>query len=230
MIGFEDLEFVGHTVSKGQVGLHPDNVQKINVARRPQTKKEVRSFMGLVGYYRNYIPNFAAISAPLTDLTKKGKANNVEWGDAQENAFITLKQMLMNEPILQLPDLTKRFILQTDASNKGIGAVLLQDNEGVLMPVAYASKKLLPRQQAYSTIEKECLALVWAVKKFHVYLYGREFTLQTDHQPLVYMNQSRMTNDRVMRWALSLQPYRIHIEAIKGSQNVGADFLSRSVN
>ena len=105
---------------------------------------------------------------------------------------------------------------------------LKQEYDNMLKPVSYASRKLLPREKVYSTIEKECLALVWAVRKFHVYLYGKDFILQTDHAPLACLNQSRFVNDRIMRWALSLQPYRMRIVAIKGSDNVGADYLSRS--
>ena len=93
--------------------------------------------------------------------------------------------------------------------------------------MAYASKKFATREQAYSTIERECLAIVWAVQKFQTYLYGRTFVLQTDHQPLVYLQKAKVTNNRILRWALALQPYRFRIDAIKGSDNVGADYLSR---
>ena len=108
------------------------------------------------------------------------------------------------------------FILRTDASNVGIGAVLLQKQNEVKFPVAYASKKLLPRETRYSVIERECLALVWGIKRFQ--MYGAEFQVETDHCPLIYMQNTKLTNSRVMRWVLSLQPYRFRIVAIKGSQ------------
>ena len=123
--------------------------------------------------------------------------------------------------------MNKPFILQTDASDTGVGAVLLQQHEDGLFPVAYASKKLLDRERRYSVIERECLAVVFAVKKFEKYLHGKEFKLQTDHQPLAYIQRSQVDNNRIMRWALFLQTYQFSIEAIKGSQNVGADYLSR---
>ena len=129
--------------------------------------------------------------------------------------------------ILQLPDWKKEFVVRTDASDSGVGAVLLQEVDGMLKPITYISKKLLPRETRYSTIEKECLAIVWAVERFQVYLYGREFVLQTDHQPLTFMDKARLTNSRVMRWALTLQPFRFRLESIPGKDNVGADFLSR---
>ena len=105
--------------------------------------------------------------------------------------------------------------------------MLLQTENDEKLPVAYASRKLQDREKSYAVIEKECLAVVWGVQKFHQYLYGREFILETDHQPLTYLNKSKTENSRLMRWALLLQQYRFRIVAIKGSENVGADYLSR---
>lgn len=164
---------------------------------------------------------------PLTDLTSKGSPNQLIWGEAQDKAFATLKHCVCNPPILRLPDLSKPFVLQTDASSEGIGAILLQDENGVKHPVAFASKKLLPRERNYSTIEREALAIVWGIQKFENFLYGQQFYLETDHQPLQYLNNAKFQNGRLMRWALALQPYRFTVRAIKGSHNVGADFLSR---
>lgn len=137
--------------------------------------------------------------------------------------------MLVQSPILKLPDLSKQFILQTDASERGIGAVLMQfdDESGLKLPVAYASRKLKNSECRYSTIEKECLAIVWAVHKFQLYLYGREFLIETDHQSLMYLNRAKVINARIMRWALGLQSYRYRVIAIRGKDNQGADFLSR---
>ncbi len=177
-IAFHSLDFLGHVVGKGKLKPQPDKLQKIQDAKRPETKKELRSFLGLAGYYRRFIPNFAAIAVPLTDLTKKKEPNQVRWGESQETSFNTLKEKLTTSPILQLPDCTQPFVLRTDASNTGLGAVLLQEKEDEgKFPVAYASRKLLTREKSYATIEKECLAVVWGIQKFEVYLYGREFTL-----------------------------------------------------
>jgi hypothetical protein len=226
-VGFRSLEFLGHMVGEGQMKPKVDKVEMVREAKRPETKKQLRSFLGLVGYYRRFIPNFAAIAVPLTDLTKKREPDRVTWGESQEHSFKTLKALMTSSPILQLPECTKPFVLRTDASNAGLGAVLLQHQGDDVFPVAYASRKLLPREQAYATIEKECLAMIWGIKKFDQYLYGREFTLQTDHQSLIYINRTKMNNARVMRWALALQSYRFRIESIKGTDNVGADYLSR---
>ena len=228
IFGVCSVEFLGHQLQHGLVALHEDNVAKIRDAPRPSTKKQIRSFMGLAGYYRDFIPNFAAIVAPLSDLTRKGQPNKVTWGEAQERAYQTVKAHLSSKPILHLPDPSKEYYLITDASDDGIGAVLLQEHEGKLFPVCYGSKKLSNAERNYSTIEKECLAIVWGVKRFHLYLYGVRFVLQTDHEPLKYMNSAKFVNGRLMRWAMFLQSYNIKIEAIKGKDNVGADYLSRA--
>ena len=141
-----------------------------------------------MGYYRRFIPQFAEIAAPLTDLTCKGKPQNVEWMEKQESAFQKLKDHLTTMPVLQVADPSRPYILQTDASDRGLGAVLSQaDDLGEEYPVSFASRKLLPREANYSTIEKECLAIVWALKVFHVYVYGQSFTVQIDHQPLSWL-------------------------------------------
>ena len=226
-IACSSVEFLGHIVGKGEVKPTPEKIEKVMSASRPTTKKEVRSFLGLVGYYRKFISNMSSIAAPLTDLTKKDAPTKVIWKDVHEQAFHTLQSRLSNFPILRLPETDKEFVLRTDASDVGIGAVLMQAHEGILFPICFASRKLLSRERLYPIVERECLALSWAVKKFAYFLYGRRFTLQTDHFPLAYLSQARMKNSRVMRWALALQSHNFHVEVIKGSENFGADYLSR---
>ena len=131
--------------------------------------------MGLTGYYRDYLSHYAEIAAPLHDLTKKGKPNCVVWGDREENAFAVLKEKLLCKPLLKLPDMQKPFVLRTDASDLGLGAVLLQTHDGELFPVNYASRRLSNSEKNYSRIEHECLAIIWALKKFELCLYGGEF-------------------------------------------------------
>ena len=198
LFGVNSVDFLGHRLEQGMIGLDQDNVEKIKDASRPSTKKQVQSFMGLAGYYRDFIPNFAAIAAPLSDLTQKGQLNKVEWSEAQEKAYQTIKSYLTSEPILRLPNPAKTYFLRTDASNNGIGAVLMQRHEEKLFPVCYASKKLSRAECNYSTIEKECLAIVWGIKRFYLYLYGVPFVLQTDHEPLKNMDSAKYTNARVM--------------------------------
>lgn len=175
------------------------------------------------------MPNYAAVAAPLSDATRKGMPNQVKWSDAMDMSFNSLKQCMSEAPVLRLPDPTKEYVVRTDASNIGLGAALMQEHEGVLHPVAYLSRKLLPREQNYSAVERECLGIVWAIEKLQAYLYGREFVLESDHQPLAYMHQAKLKNAKVMRWAIFLQPYRFRLRAIKGRDNLVADYLSRSV-
>ena len=225
--GFETIEFLGHNVGNGYITPIMKTLKKIEEAERPKTKKQVRSFLGLTGYYRDFIKNYSTIVAPLTDLTKKTKPNKVIWEEEHENSYNELKLALNKAPVLRLPDMEKGFVLQTDASDVGLGAVVMQRYDGLLFPVCYASRMRLPRKRHYSVVERECLALVWAIQKFHVLLYGKTFTLQTDHASLAHINKAKLTNSRVLRWSLVLQEYSLKVEAIKGTLNVCADFLSR---
>ena len=129
---------------------------------------------------------------------------SVRWEDAQEKALVTLRENLVRRPILRLPDHNKTFILRTDASNCRLGAALMQEHAGKFFPMAYGSKKLTSAERKYSTTEKECLAIVWRISKFCLYLAGKPFVLQTDHQPLTFLKDAKFRNDRIMRWALAL--------------------------
>ena len=231
MIGYDSIECLSHNIVGQRVRPQEDKIQAIRDVPRPSTKRQIKSFLGLAGFYRRFIPNFSSIASPLTDLTKKSGPNSIkDWQDHHERAFQTLKNRLTSSPILRLPVFQegKPFVLRTDASDIGLGAVLLQDFEGEgRLPIAYASKKLLPQERNYSVIEKECLGIVWRVEKFRKYLYGVEFLLETDHKPLSYMQTAKVLNPRIMRWAMKLQPYRFRIVAIRGRDNLGADYLSR---
>ena len=138
------------------------------------TKKGLHSFLGLVGYYRNYIRDFAAIAQPLTDLLQKSKPNQIVWTDNEVTAFKALKNAMIHAPVLRNPDVHRPFILQTDASDFAIGAVLSQKFENGEHPIAFLSRKLLPRERNYSVVEKECLAIVWSTESLNP-LSGQKF-------------------------------------------------------
>jgi len=160
-----------------------------------QNGKSGPSCMGLAGYYQKFIPDFATIAAPLTDLTRKNAPNLVSWSPACEGAFTELKSRMCSLPVLRSPDFTKPFVVQTDASERGVGAVLSQlDDDGNDYPVSYYSRKLLPREERYATVEKECLAIRLAVHAFRVYLLGRPFTIQTDHRALEWLGRLKDKN------------------------------------
>ena len=227
--GETTVSFLGHTLIKGETKPRVETIEKIQKVPPPRTLKQLRAFLGLASFYRKYVPNFAVVAAPLTDATRKGNPTEVIWNEARDHAFQELKRHISKPPILKLPDVTKPFILQTDASHIGIAAVLLQENaDGEKRPVAFASRKLQLRETHYSTIERECLAIVWEVTKFQEYVYGTEFFLEIDVAPLQYLRSAKFQNGRIMRWALTLQPYRFLLRPIRGQDNMGANCLSRN--
>lgn len=229
-IAMSSVDFVGHRVGGNRIEPRTALVQTTKEYPRPETKKQIRSFLGLVGYYRKFIPNFSSRAAVLTDLTRGKSPTKIKWKDAHEFAFQDLKQALQNPPVLRPPHWEQEFILQVDASNRGLGAILSQqDKEGLEHPIAYASRKLQPREEKLSTTEKECLGIVWAVELFRYYLFGRKFRLQTDHNPLVWLNQVRDKNRKLLRWSITLQEYDMDVEHKSGKNNSNVDALSRAL-
>ena len=191
----------------------------------PSNVQQVRSFLGLAGYYRRFIPNFAAIASPLVALTKKDK--KFSWTDAQQKSFTCLKYLLCTAPILAYPQFDKPFILQTDASDQGLGAVLVQkDSNGFERVISYASRSLIDREKGYSATEKEALAVVYATDYFRPYLLGKKFTVVTDHSALRWLH-SVEPKGRLARWVMCLQEYDFDILHRPGSENGNADSLSR---
>ncbi|XP_063334795.1 uncharacterized protein si:ch211-282j22.3 isoform X2 [Pelmatolapia mariae] len=166
-------------------------------------------------------------AALLTDLTGARSPNKITWTEEAKMAFQDLRQSLSKSPVLHSPDFERNFILQTDASERGLGAVLLQGPPGERHPVAFISRKLFPREVRYSTIEKEGLAIKWALDSFRYYLLGREFILETDHKALQWIERMKDTNGRITRWYLAIQPFRFTINHIPGKDNCTADCLSR---
>ncbi|XP_069190416.1 uncharacterized protein [Procambarus clarkii] len=227
-VGCAEVKYLGHVIGGGCSKPLPDKIQKIQDAVPPTTKTQVRSFLGLVGYYRKFIPDFASVAYPLTELTKKAAPTKVNWTGEEGASFACLKKKMVEQPILRLPDEDKEYILRTDASNTGVGAVLLQEHDGLVWPVAYYSRKLNDVERRYSTVERELLAAVVGIKKFYQYVYGRRFTFQVDHQPLSHLGTLKNANPRIMQWALFLQQFKFRVEYMKGADNVGADWLSRS--
>ena len=222
----DNCTYLGYKIGQGGVRPEEGKIKAVNEMSRPQTKKQIRTFLGMTGYYRRFVRDYATITAPLTELIKKNLPEKIEWSEAAEEAFCRLKKVLISAPLMMNPDFSRSFILQTDASGYGVGAVLSQGENGD-QPIAYFSKKLLPRERAYSTIEKECLAIILAVKHFKAYLLGRPFMIQTDHRALRWLHQFREKNSRLTRWSLILQPYTFVVEHKKGRDNANADALSR---
>ena len=226
--GMKQCNYLGHIVGNGVMQPELDKVEVVRSFDIPQTKTNVRAFLGPTGYYLRFIQDYATIALPLTDLTKKTAPNQVRWDSKCDQAFKRLKELLCSSPILQSPDFARPFILQTDASDRGVGAVLTQrDDSGQEHPVCYYSRKLLPREQRYSTVEKELLAIKLATSAFRVYLLGRPFTIVTDHRSLEWLERLKDNNARLTRWSLALQPYNFIVQHRPGKDNGNADALSR---
>ena len=183
-LGYTQLDYVGHKISEDSLSVQNEKIEKIRNAPIPKTKRELRSFLGLANYYRSFVPSFADKSLELTNLTKKGSPNTLSWGDEHTHEFNQLKIELTKAPILKLPDMSKRFIVRTDASSTGLGAILMQEHDGVLFPVSYISKKLLPRETNYATVEKECYAIVWAIESFKLTCSGVNSNCKLTINPL----------------------------------------------
>ena len=152
----------------------------------------------------------------------------ITWTPVCEAAFQQLKAQLTRQPVLKSPHCSKAFILQTDASDRGVGAVLSQrDDDGIEHPVGYFSRNLLPQEQRYATVEKECLAIKLGIQAFRIYLLGRPFKIQTDHRSLEWLQRMKGDNARLTRWSLALQPYNFTVTYHAGKDNANADGLSR---
>ena len=212
-------EFLGHWVGMGKVSPADLKVKAVRDFKMPQTKKAVRQFLGLTGYYRRFIPSFAEHSYHLTEATRKTAPERVICSDVLYDEFIYLQDVLCSLPSLTLPVPADEFLLQTDASGVGLGAVLSVVRNEVELPVAFFSKKLLPRERRYSASELEGLAVVVAVQHFQPYLITHPFTVETDHKALVFLGTAQHKNGRLARWAMKLQPYSFTIRYRKGALN-----------
>ena len=184
--------------------------------------------IGMTSYYRRFCRNFSTVAYPLIKLTSpKIKFN---WDESCDNSFQQIKSILCSKPVLTTPDLSKPFTLQVDASDHGIGAVLMQEKSGTKMlhPVSYYSCQLKASQRALSTVEKELLAIVQALQKFEVYFASNiPVTIMTDHNPLIFLNRMKNSNQKLLRWSLYLQNFNLNVKHIKEGNNHLADALSR---
>lgn len=228
--GKATVTYLGKQVGQGQVCPVSAKVQAILEFPMPGTKKELRRFLGMVGYYRGFCRNFSDIVLPLTNLLSQSR--DFVWSDLCQTAFDSVKSLLCSTPVLKAPNFSVPFKIEVDASASGAGAVLLQeDDHGMDHPVCYFSKKFLKHQLHYSTIEKEALALLLSLQHFEVYVGSSSLPVKvfTDHNPLTFLAKMQNSNQRIMRWALIVQEFNIDICYKKGKENVLADALSRSV-
>ena len=193
--------------------------------RPPTTPKQVRAFLGLVGYYRKFIKGFAKIAKPLTLLTRQQVKFN--WTPEHHAAFLHLKEAIVQAPILNYPNPNKKYIVYTDASDDACSAQLSQEHNGTEFPVAILSHTFMETQQKRSTTEQEAYGVYYTITKWNYYLQGADIIVQNDHKPLAQFLNGKNTNNKVNRWSLELATYNISFKWISGARNKAADCLSR---
>lgn len=218
------FEYLGHIVTGNGIRANPKKVKATDTFPRPMSIRKIQSFLGMCNYFGRYVKDFSKISKTLSTLLKKDVP--LIWTDNQQQSFNSLKKALSEEVILAFPDFNEMFYVTTDASNVAIGAYLSQNYPND-RPIYYFSKTLRDTQRKYSTMDRELLAIVEAVKAFRVYLYGRFLVLLTDHRPLCYLFNMRDPGSRMVRQRLELMDYNFKIIYKPRCTNNGGDCLSR---
>jgi hypothetical protein len=218
--GQDSISYLGHVISSQGVAMDPEKIAAMTRWPKPTNIKALRVFLGLTGYYRKFIWNYGTIAAPLTQLLKK---DSFIWTEAATEGFNSLKQAMTTGLVLAMPDFSKAFVLECDASGIGIGAVLMQDSR----PIAFFSQAIKGRNLSMSTYEKEMMALIAAVQKWRPYLLGQRFVVRTDQKSLRHLLEQTITTDAQQKWLVKLLGYDFTIEYKKGIENSAADGISR---
>jgi hypothetical protein len=218
--GCSKIEYLGHLISAEGVKADGKKLSAIVKWPKPKSLKALRGFLGLIGYYRKFIRGYGSLAAPLIDLFKK---NDFAWNEGAEAAFEELKAAMINPPVLMLPNFNLLFVVECDASGRGIGAILMQQQR----PLAFFSQVLKGRFLLMSTYEKELLALVAAIRKWRPYLLGHFFTIKTDYQSLKFLLEQKIGSPMQQRWVSKLLGYEFMVEYKKGQENKVANALSR---
>uniref|UniRef100_A0A5S6QHH5 RNA-directed DNA polymerase n=1 Tax=Trichuris muris TaxID=70415 RepID=A0A5S6QHH5_TRIMR len=221
----KEVRYLGHVVSRDGVRVDPEKTEAVDNWPRPTSPKELKQFLGLASYYRRFVSSFATIAEPMNKLMKKSSRWN--WTSECEASFHELKARLTSAPTLSFPDFNLPFVLDTDSSNCGLGAVLAQVVDGKEVVVAYASRSMSKAERRYSTTRQEMLALVWAVRHFRPYLYGKQFRARTDHNSLRWLQSFKEPEGQVARWLELLSSYNFEVEHRAGRKHGNADALSR---
>ena len=222
------VDYLGHVISADGVAPNPEKIEAILNFKRPRTVRELQSFLGLASYYRRFIKDFATIAHALIIQAKGQPHTKITWGAEEITAFDQLRMCLTSEPVLAFPDFSKPFVIFTDASDYGLGAVLSQlDENGKDRPIAYASRHLNKTEQKYSTIEKEAAGLIFGIKRFKYYLQDEPFTIVSDHRPLQWLQSFKDETGRLGRWAIMLGNLKYTVQYRPGRVNENAYCLSR---
>jgi ribonuclease HI len=218
------VKFLGHTISGDGISVDPSKVQEVMDWKPPTSVHQIRSFLGLAGYYRCFIPDFSRIAKPMTELLKKGA--KFSWDQKCEDAFHTLRDHLTTAPVLAQPDVSKSFDIYCDASGTRLGCVLMQDNR----VIAYASRVLRVHEQNYTTHDLELATVIYALKIWRHHLMGMKCHIYTDHKSLKYIFTQTDLNMRQRRWLELIKDYDLEVHYHPGKANVVADALSRKAH
>ncbi|CAF4569907.1 unnamed protein product, partial [Didymodactylos carnosus] len=214
-----ELKYLGHIVSADGIRPDPDKLEAVRSFSVPSKPKDVRAFLGLTGYYRRFIKNYAEIAEPLFESIREKHNPVFVFTPDRQQAFELLKERLISAPIVTYPNFDHPFMLQLDACDYGLGAVLAQNIEGHEHVIAYASRTLQPCERKYSAPERECLAIVWGTQHFRPYLEGRSFEVWTDHRSLTWLKNIKDPTSRLARWAMKLDAYDMVIKHRPGKAN-----------
>lgn len=225
--GFNKIKYLGYEITNCGIRIDPYKIQGIFQWKDPESKDELHRFLGTCAFYQNFIDKYADITAEMYDMLKK--ENKFVWSESIKSKFIYLKEKMSSLPTLTMPSEEGNLILRSDASNRALGCVLSQEKSGKEFPISFASRKLNKAEMNYATVDREILALVWGIKKFRHYLIGKRFIVETDHNPIKYLQTFKDSHNRRSRWLMSLMEYSFEIRYIPGSRNVVADGLSRSL-
>ena len=223
--GQKKIEYLGFIIDGGEIRPDPKKTEIVKAFPIPQDKMTLRGFLGLVQFYKRFIPGYSEIAAPLHMLQRKGRA--WEWTSAAQTAFNLIKEALTHAPVMARPDLTKVFKLYTDASSFGLGAILAQDDKDGEHVIAYAGRATHGAEPSYGATQLECVAVVWAVQHFRHFLIGKQFTLITDHSALKWLWNKPNLTGMYARWLAILQEYDFTTQYRKGRNHQNVDTLSR---
>lgn len=221
----DSVNYLGYIINKTEIKVDDKRLEDIKKYPRPSNLRTLRGFLGLMNYYRKFVPNYSILTIPLQVLLKKEEKWN--WDKEKEDAFVKIKEAMFDNLKLIHPNFKKKFILKTDASDYAIAGALIQIHGDLEVPVCFVSRTLKNTELKYTTTEKEMLSIVYSIGKLKYYLMGNKFIIQTDHSALTFLMRTKFTNNRIYRWALLIQDYDFEIMHIKGKDNIIADALSR---